>query len=40
MFVKNVLSGTIMISENLRISLFRPQGLKRIIESIPPKNLY
>ena len=38
MFVKNVLAGTIMISENLRISLFRPQGLKRIIESIPPKN--
>ena len=27
-----------MIPEKLRISLFRPQGLRRIIESIPPEN--
>ena len=38
MFVKNIISGSIIIPEKLRISLFKPQGLRRIIESIPPDN--
>jgi len=38
MFVKNIISGSIIIPDKLRISVFKPQGLRRIIESIPPDN--
>ena len=38
MFVKNVVSGNIAILNKIRISLFKPQGLKQILESIPSNN--
>ena len=38
MFVKNIITGSIVIPEKIRISLFKPQGLRRIIKSIPSDN--
>ena len=38
MFVKNIITGSIIIPEALRISLFKPQGLRKLIESIPSGN--
>ena len=38
MFVKNIITGSIIIPETLRISLFKPQGLRKLIESVPSEN--
>ena len=38
MFVKNIITGNISIPEKLRISLFKPPGLRRIIKDIPLDN--
>ena len=38
MFVKNILNGRISIVDKLRISLFKPQGLRKIIEQVPSDN--
>ena len=38
MFVKNIITGSISIVDNLRISLFKPLGLRKVIKSIPYDN--
>lgn len=38
MFVKNILNGRITIPDKLKISLFKPYGLRKTIDSIPKQN--
>lgn len=35
MIVKNILNNRITIQESLKLSLFRPRGLKKLLDSIP-----
>ena len=37
-FIKNILIGTILIHQSLNFSLFKPRGLRKLIESVPKKD--
>lgn len=38
MLVKNIINNTVSIQEKLKLSLFKPQGLRRLLELVPPNN--